>query len=751
MLAILRTGPGVALLPSFSLRAILQRRGRWVAIVLLTLLAVWTTLASPTIFFDNQILLGPALGVLALLQFGWRGIVVGVAAALCTLVMWGHPWAALVMVLQLVWQQVFLSTYNGGREQAGNGRIVLATILFWLVLGWPTRTLLYATILQVPPEGSTALMLKEAVVSVVNAALAVLAFLAIKLVQARRGQVELSLRGLTFSTLLLATSLPGVLIIGLMGQQVTAEKLAQFQLQLQHDADVVARWLPPERADAIAAAAVPQLEGIRFEAVAADGQILSSDPALFSRLQDRFRPCLSQCPAFDRQVLFLIEPDLQPMVQRMLRGYWLYRHPLDGANAEDWRSITVVRPAQEQMRALIASMAPSLRLLAILLVGSALTSELITTLAGGQIRRILGPLAPGSLARSGPDAAAEGLPQMMPALPLTIIRELNRPIAAINAQGQLVNRLAHDLHQANELLRRSEERHRLLADNALDVITICDLDGRPTYISPSVEKVRGWSAQEAMALPMEEHLTPDGCRVVGEALETCRAALREGLPLPSFRVELQQSHKDGSWIWTDVTSSPMLNERGVLIGTLVVYRDISERKHLEEELRQLAMVDELTLLLTRRALLAQLEELLGEARRRRSDEAIALLFCDLDYFKEINDSLGHAAGDLVLRTVAERVRNSIRSDDLAARMGGDELVVVLTAVSDLAGATAVAHKIAAAIQVPIHGPSFSTSITASIGVTLARLEESVDELMARADLAMYLAKEERRSRVIELR
>lgn len=735
------------MLPTFLLRAIPQRRARWLAIVLLTLLAVWATLASPTIFFDNQILLGPALGVFALLQFGWRGMVVGVAAALCTVQMWGHPWAALVMVLQLTWQQVFLSTSNGGREQAGNGRIVLATILFWLVLGWPTRTVLYSTILQVPPESSTALVLKEAVVSVVNAALAVLLFLAIKLVQARRGQVEVSLRGLTFSTLLLATSIPGILIIGLMGQQVTAEKLAQFQLRLQHDANVVARWLPAERAASLSSAGVPQLEGISFEAVAGDGQTLSSDPALFARLQAQYRPCLSQCPVFDGQVRFLVKPDLQPIVQRMLGGYWLYRQNLNTATPAGWRTITVVRPAQEQMRALIASMGPSLRLLAILLVGSALTSELITTLAGAQIKRILGPLAPGTLA---PSAAADGLPQMMPALPLTVIRELNRPIAAINAQGQLVNRLAHDLHQANELLRRSEERHRLLADNALDVITICDLDGRPTYISPSVEKVRGWTVPEAMALPMDEQLTADGCQVVREALERGRAALREGLPMPAFRMELQQSHKDGSWVWTDVTSSPMLNERGVLIGTLVVYRDISERKHLEDELRQLAMVDELTQLLTRRALLAQLEALLAEARRRRSGEAIALLFCDLDFFKEINDRLGHAAGDLVLRTTADRVRGSIRSDDLAARMGGDELVVVLTAVSDLAGATAVAHKIAAAIQAPIHGPSFSTSITASIGVTMARPEETVDELMARADLAMYRAKEEGRSRVIEL-
>lgn len=88
---------------------------------MLALAAAWATLHSPTVFFDQQILLGSSLGVFALLQFGWLGVPVGVISALCTISLWGHPWAALAMVVQVVWQQLFLSRFNGGPSERGNG------------------------------------------------------------------------------------------------------------------------------------------------------------------------------------------------------------------------------------------------------------------------------------------------------------------------------------------------------------------------------------------------------------------------------------------------------------------------------------------------------------------------------------------------------------------------------------------------------------------------------------------------------
>lgn len=176
-------------------------------------------------------------------------------------------------------------------------------------------------------------------------------------------------------------------------------------------------------------------------------------------------------------------------------------------------------------------------------------------------------------------------------------------------------------------------------------------------------------------------------------------------------------------------------------------REIRER---EQQLRLRATVDELTGLLNRRELLEQLQELLNQPERHHPGAGLAVLFSDLDRFKEINDGLGHAAGDLVLRSVAERIREVIHSDDLAARMGGDEMVVVLCSVADLDAAVAVAETIAAAISRPIQGAEIETMITASIGVALAKPAEGVDALIARADIAMYQAKLAGRARVIRI-
>ena len=174
-------------------------------------------------------------------------------------------------------------------------------------------------------------------------------------------------------------------------------------------------------------------------------------------------------------------------------------------------------------------------------------------------------------------------------------------------------------------------------------------------------------------------------------------------------------------------------------------------KEREQQLHHRASIDELTGLLTRRELLEQLQVLLSNPERKRRSESLAVLFCDLDHFKQINDSMGHAAGDAVLRAVAERLRSCLRTSDLGGRTGGDEMVVVLHAVPDLESAMAVAKKIGLVIAQPIKTPALNINITASIGATLARPDEEMDALMARADIAMYEAKQAGRNRVIPIR
>jgi len=192
--------------------------------------------------------------------------------------------------------------------------------------------------------------------------------------------------------------------------------------------------------------------------------------------------------------------------------------------------------------------------------------------------------------------------------------------------------------------------------------------------------------------------------------------------------------------WYRLESSPRRLEDGLIVWDGAVI-DFSERKQLEMELRQRASIDALTGLLSREELLLQLGEWLRVSEGRRRGEELALLFLDLNLFKQINDQLGHAAGDVVLRTVAARIRQELRHNDRAGRMGGDEMVVVLRGIGDAGTASSLTETLATVIEQPIHSAGIEISITASIGVAMAEPGDDVDSLIARADQAMYRAKQ----------
>jgi diguanylate cyclase (GGDEF)-like protein len=182
---------------------------------------------------------------------------------------------------------------------------------------------------------------------------------------------------------------------------------------------------------------------------------------------------------------------------------------------------------------------------------------------------------------------------------------------------------------------------------------------------------------------------------------------------------------------------------------LASFHLIEEQVAMEQELERRARTDELTNLLNRKEVFERIEAFSGQ--HPRTGQAIAVLFCDLDKFKLVNDTYGHAAGDEVLRVMADRIRACLRStDDLGARVGGDELLVVLHGVQDLASAAAVAEKLRASAAEPIAVPGGTIHTSVSIGVTLARPGEKTEALVARADDAMYRAKEHGRNQVIPI-
>ena len=190
--------------------------------------------------------------------------------------------------------------------------------------------------------------------------------------------------------------------------------------------------------------------------------------------------------------------------------------------------------------------------------------------------------------------------------------------------------------------------------------------------------------------------------------------------------------------------------RAVKVGEelSVTWRDVSERIAMERALRQRAATDSLTTLLNREEIFSRMELIMSHQQRRGGE--LAVLFCDLDRFKAVNDTYGHQAGDAVLQVMAERIRSCLRASDLAARIGGDELMLVLPGVPRLQDALAIAEKVRGLAREPVPIHQGEVMITVSVGVALASPGESLDALIARADAAMYAAKEQGRDQVVAI-
>lgn len=300
------------------------------------------------------------------------------------------------------------------------------------------------------------------------------------------------------------------------------------------------------------------------------------------------------------------------------------------------------------------------------------------------------------------------------------------------------------LGAAAEELAISEERYRLLAEHASEVIWTMDLDGRFTYISPSVEKLRGYTVAEVMQQSLDQALTPDSAVVAARGLAAAITAVRNGEAVPPFREDLEQPCKDGTTVWTEVTVTSMTNARGEFAGLLGVTRDVTKRRQTEERIRHMAQYDALTELPNRALFSETLKQALALARR--SGGKLAVMFLDLDHFKPINDQFGHDVGDLVLKAAAGRIRGCLRESDTVARIGGDEFVLLLTNVEDVGAAWRVGEKIRHALEqpFPINGRAFVLS--ASLGIALYPLHGVSElELAKAADVAMYVAKREGRN------
>jgi diguanylate cyclase (GGDEF)-like protein/PAS domain S-box-containing protein len=280
------------------------------------------------------------------------------------------------------------------------------------------------------------------------------------------------------------------------------------------------------------------------------------------------------------------------------------------------------------------------------------------------------------------------------------------------------------------VLRMAEEHYASLIANASDVIMIVDTDGVVRFASPATTRTLGLKPEQITGKSLAELWGgEDGERLRGFLDEI--AHTRTGVVGP---VELR-SERAGRVI-EGVGSN--LSDDPAVRGLALNFRDISERKVLEEKLRQLAFHDPLTLLANRNLFRDRVEHAL--TRAQRGESCAAVMFLDVDNFKNINDSLGHDAGDRLLQAVAQRIVQTSRASDTVARLGGDEFGVLLEGIKSAGDAKRIADSLIESLGAPFSLDGREVRVTASVGVAFSATDSSAKALLSNADLAMYHAK-----------
>ncbi len=314
------------------------------------------------------------------------------------------------------------------------------------------------------------------------------------------------------------------------------------------------------------------------------------------------------------------------------------------------------------------------------------------------------------------------------------------PTPILDDQGHL-DEVVIGLRDIDELVRvqeavaESERHYRLIADNSGDLIAL-SRDGRFEWVAPSVQETLGFAPEEVVGRLGMEFIHPDDAKVVRRSHEQ---VVEHG----TSRHRVRYRHKDGSWPWFEVRLRAVY-EDGVVGPVIGSARLVDDEVAALAELEFAATHDPLTRLANRAHLVDAIRQALTSAADGQGTAAVLLM--DLDHFKFVNDSLGHATGDELLRLAADRILTSAPERDLVGRHGGDEFVVVLRDLDSLEDATRVAERLVEAFRAPIgvHGDELFT--TASIGVAVGYDGVDADTLLAEADTALYTAKRQGRDR-----
>lgn len=299
----------------------------------------------------------------------------------------------------------------------------------------------------------------------------------------------------------------------------------------------------------------------------------------------------------------------------------------------------------------------------------------------------------------------------------------------------LINSLTADPRVMQESLRHEDAVFRAISDALPLGVFVSDAHGNCIYTNAAYHAISGRTLQETLGTNWTSAVHPED-RL--SALSEWGEALRNGRP---FRAEVRFVRNDKSVVWTRLNAAAIRSNdaSNTSQGYVQIVEDISEVRSMAQKMLHMAQHDFLTGLPNRALLTERLTRALGLAQRKKKQ--VALLFIDLDNFKHINDSLGHAVGDRLLQSVAQRLTDFVRTTDTVCRQGGDEFVVLLTEIEHCDDAAQVAQKLIAAFALPHIIHDLAIEVTLSVGVSVYPDDGlDVDSLFQHADTAMYQAK-----------
>ena len=305
-----------------------------------------------------------------------------------------------------------------------------------------------------------------------------------------------------------------------------------------------------------------------------------------------------------------------------------------------------------------------------------------------------------------------------------------------------VRALEIDLRQKKEIILAQHNKLEAFFDSSIDAVVQMDFDGYITGWNHQAEKVFGWSAEEILDQTIEQTIIPERYRDAHKKgmkrfLETGKTTVMNSL------IEIHALHRDGHEFPIELSLSVI--DSADLQEFSAYIRDISERKHAETVIWNQANFDSLTSLPNRNLFLQKLEHEIRSCNR--SNLSLALLYIDLDRFKDVNDSLGHDMGDLLLIEISSRLKKTIREIDTVSRLSGDEFTVILGQINDQLSVQPVCQQILDALAEPYQLDNEKVFLTASIGVTFYPGDSKKIEVLQRnGDQAMYAAKGEGRNR-----